>query len=479
MFNLPLLDTAIGLVFIFLLYSLLVTSINEALATFFGIRAKMLKSAIIEGMLSDTSKDNRWLSFVKGIGSFFVSLFHWEKKPSGNEKKIGDNFFDHPLIKNYGSSRFFPLPSYISTSNFSTVLMDVLKREFDSKVDDIAKYKSSLPDETDSLENITQNLKNASDLIKVKELLEYYGHYYLNINAPPPNSIIDKDTWQILQMLLKTSVYDLQKFVLKIENWYDDSMNRVSGWYKRQTQFILFVLGFIIAVIFNVDTIQIAGKISTDKDARDKLVLMATQAVDKYKDDPRVKKIVQKDGTIIPDTVSKANSHNDSIFKQYQAKMDDVKAMIKGEIDSTNGILAMGWGDYGMKRDGDKVIAKYGVTVYPASKNMKLTKADSIKTKQHILDSLYNRHWLKCKVGYVAKESLNGRKILSFLILAFAVSLGAPFWFDLLNKIVKIRGTGKKEEIGDDTSNTKTNAVTAPVNVIINQPATGEEEAVG
>jgi hypothetical protein len=155
------------------------------------------------------------------------------------------------LIKNYSSSRFFPLPSYISTTNFSAVLIDILKSEFDSKVDDIAKYKSSLPDETDPLENITQNLKNASDLIKVKVLLEYYGHYYLNTNAPPPNSIIDKDTWQILQMLLKTSVYDLQKFVLKIENWYNDSINRVSGWYKRQTQFILFVLGFIIAVIFN------------------------------------------------------------------------------------------------------------------------------------------------------------------------------------------------------------------------------------
>jgi hypothetical protein len=79
MFNSPLLDTAIGLVFIFLLYSLLVTSINEALATFFSIRAKMLKTAIIEGMLSDTSKDNRWLSIIKGIGGFFVSLFHWEK----------------------------------------------------------------------------------------------------------------------------------------------------------------------------------------------------------------------------------------------------------------------------------------------------------------------------------------------------------------------------------------------------------------
>ena len=34
--------------------------------------------------------------------------------------------------------------------------------------------------------------------------------------------------------------------------------------------------------------------------------------------------------------------------------------------------------------------------------------------------------------------------ILGWLITALAVSLGAPFWFDLLNRLVKLRGTGTK-----------------------------------
>jgi hypothetical protein len=33
-------------------------------------------------------------------------------------------------------------------------------------------------------------------------------------------------------------------------------------------------------------------------------------------------------------------------------------------------------------------------------------------------------------------------KIFGLLISAFAVSLGAPFWFDLLSKFVNIRGAG-------------------------------------
>jgi len=37
-------------------------------------------------------------------------------------------------------------------------------------------------------------------------------------------------------------------------------------------------------------------------------------------------------------------------------------------------------------------------------------------------------------------------KAIGWLITALAASLGAPFWFDLMNKFVNLRGTGKKPE---------------------------------
>jgi len=37
-------------------------------------------------------------------------------------------------------------------------------------------------------------------------------------------------------------------------------------------------------------------------------------------------------------------------------------------------------------------------------------------------------------------------KILGWLITALAISFGAPFWFDLLNRLVDLRGSGKKPE---------------------------------
>jgi hypothetical protein len=35
-------------------------------------------------------------------------------------------------------------------------------------------------------------------------------------------------------------------------------------------------------------------------------------------------------------------------------------------------------------------------------------------------------------------------KLLGWFITAMAASLGAPFWFDMVNKFINLRGTGKK-----------------------------------
>ena len=39
--------------------------------------------------------------------------------------------------------------------------------------------------------------------------------------------------------------------------WYEAAMDRVSGWYKRRTRWWLFWVGAAVAVVFNVDTIEI------------------------------------------------------------------------------------------------------------------------------------------------------------------------------------------------------------------------------
>ena len=514
MFNSPVLDVAIGLIFIFLLYSLLATSIKEAIATALALRAKMLKKGIVEGMLSKTPLYGRAKSilvFIQKNILDFLSIIGLTEKKDGN--KIGDKFYKHPLIKNYGSNRVYPLPSYLPTINFSTVLIDVLKEDFNDKLDDIATNKRAITNSTDDLSVIKKNLFFSNDATKIKELLEYYGSHYLSgKTGEPPNSAIDCDTWSILQMHLRNSVYDINVFAKKLENWFDDSMDRVSGWYKRQVQVILFILGFILAIIFNVDTIQIANRLTTDKDARDKIVQLAIKASDQYKDDPRVKKVIKNGDTIVDPT-------DTLLFQQYQNKLTTVQNDLKGNVSNANDLLSLGWGDYGKSRDSvciseEKYKEEFDTFFLSSLKNIEVTKnvvasktgkpdtsllnkkdttkthqipitvktnyADTIKARDSALYKLYDKHWIKLKVGYVLDESRKGKKFLGFIILAFAVCLGAPFWFDLLNKFINLRGSGQKEVSNtanvkaDSTADSKQQPVTINVN---NQNP--EEEAVG
>jgi hypothetical protein len=54
-----------------------------------------------------------------------------------------------------------------------------------------------------------------------------------------------------------------------------------------------------------------------------------------------------------------------------------------------------------------------------------------------------------CKTRHEAafiRQHTSARDWLGFVITALAISLGAPFWFDLLNKFVRLRGSGDDPE---------------------------------
>ncbi len=60
-----------------------------------------------------------------------------------------------------------------------------------------------------------------------------------------------------LQALATTSGQDIDQFRTAVENWYDDHMNRVSGWYKRHVAKITIVVGAILVLLLNVNTLTI------------------------------------------------------------------------------------------------------------------------------------------------------------------------------------------------------------------------------
>jgi hypothetical protein len=60
-----------------------------------------------------------------------------------------------------------------------------------------------------------------------------------------------------LQALAKNAGDDISKFRTSVEQWYDDHMDRVSGWYKRHAAKITFVVGLILVVLLNINALTI------------------------------------------------------------------------------------------------------------------------------------------------------------------------------------------------------------------------------
>ncbi len=478
MLNSPILDVTIGLVFVFLLYSLLVTSVNEAIASTFALRARMLKNAITERMLSDVSTAGRWSSIWKGFVSLWMEVAKiifgsWGKEKV--EKKLGDKFYDHPLIRNYSSSRVYPTPSYIPKSDFSNVLVDVLKEEFEIRKSEIVAYKMDIRTTDDTEKNILQHLEYSPDIVKIKEVIDYYGRSFAEptLAETVKNPILDRAAWEVIGMHLNNSHYDIDKFVAKLEKWFDDTMDRVSGWYKRQTQFILFCLGLVIAIMFNVDSIGLANKLSTNTDLRKLVVEEAISYQKRHEGSTTEKSDVRlpdnTEQTVI-DSITRRKEIKDSIALAYtQKKIDAVMKLKKEEIDSINSLLGLGWGDYGMKRDSAEKLEAY------FKKCDCDTLTDAAK-RQELLKQLYDEHWFRYKVSYVIGEAFQGRRLIGFLLTAFALSLGAPFWFDMLNKLIKLRNSGVKEDSSSREGSTVVNTgKNAPViiNNILKEEAQG------
>jgi|GEM_PF-1452842 len=69
-----------------------------------------------------------------------------------------------------------------------------------------------------------------------------------------------------------------QAFQKKVADWFDQSMERASGLYKRNVRGITLMLGFVLAVALNADTILMVKRLSAEGPLRSSLVGIANNA---------------------------------------------------------------------------------------------------------------------------------------------------------------------------------------------------------
>ncbi len=405
MFNNAVLDVTIGLVFIYLLYSLLASTVKEFIATIFEYRGKMLERGI-EQMLDGKNYKYFWWDRLR----YWMSKKAAEKPDSKLALKKGlfaSNITSHELYRRSAENATDKRPSYLAADTFSDILIDVMKGD-------------------------------ANDSALLKNIEQYVDQ----------NLAGNEGLQKILKMYLDQANGDLQKFKLIVENWYNDTMDRVSGWYKQQSNRILMTIGLFMAVIFNVSTIEIVDKLSTDKTAREALVQNATQYVKSHMDSAHQEPIKPAANPAAIDTSnksvggkktvdsSKPNSlvNTDTNFTVIREKLDSMKKLYKSTIEENNTLVGLGWDDYGFTSDSLKWV----------------NDGANPKCKPE------HKSWPGKVIYILKKTATTPRKWLGFLLTAFAISLGAPFWFDLLNRFINLRASGAKPGNKSSTPVSKT-----------------------
>src|SRR3954467_14355102 len=143
MFSSVALDVFIGLVFVFLLYSLLATIVQEMIAVQLAFRSKVLEKAILR-MLEDGRTTTRFQYGGRLKG--FIHMFGFVNQLRG--KTIAPWFYGHPLIKYLAEDNFYSKPAYLDASSFSKVMIDLLKGFDQPESSIIQAINTSITDKT-------------------------------------------------------------------------------------------------------------------------------------------------------------------------------------------------------------------------------------------------------------------------------------------------------------------------------------------
>jgi len=340
------LEVAIGLTFVFLLVSLLMTATVETIESVLRTRGSHLLEGITE-LLGDPAR-------------------------AGSGAAAAQSLYAHPLLQGLfkggitDASKERRLPSYVPSRNFALALIDqALAGRLNPAA---AGTGTSIPAPAHA--PLGDRLRLAAERIDNEQLRH------------------------ALQQAVDVAGNDAEALAKHLVDWYDAAMDRVSGRFKRRSQHWLFWLGLATALLLNINTLTIADSLSKNATLRRAVVAQAEM--------------------------------------QAKAASAPTTATVNAAAEIHKLGLPIGW-------------------------------------SQSSVDDLLRP--MQCCAR--TQRALAGLQIvLGYLLTALAVTLGAPFWFDALNRLMVIRATVKPREKSPEKPSQDAPAAKGGVTVVV--PAAAE-----
>jgi hypothetical protein len=293
MTGIAILDVALGLVFVYLLLSLLCTAVNEWIAQAARLRARTLKAGI-EALLADVKF-----------------------------KRVTESLYQHPLIA--GLKQGERDPSYIPGPLFAKAFLaqterrlaaigvDLSAGSFLANIDRIVeKYEqlkmeiyrkgqivaqrvaeaeqvleqlrqrektlrrsgatpgelSTAEHQLSTGEDVAKNAKREQDVYN-KDYLGYAGTLEQKMGQLEAEEVCLQHVAEVMRTFVPAEGASVPELEAHLARWYEQAMGRVSGWYRRKAMGVGLGVAAAVVLMLNVDTIGMARNIWLDGEVRD------------------------------------------------------------------------------------------------------------------------------------------------------------------------------------------------------------------
>jgi hypothetical protein len=426
------LDVLIGLALLFAAFSLAVSRINEAVLGLVRYRGRRLESELrrlLGGRPPGGAPPDSGDPPPVDVAAELLDGPLRAMRTAGRDEVSADMADHRPVQRTWAAvsrARRLRLPSYVPSTAFARALLDRVDPPARAMLIQLRPdgLPSHIPEETreayrSAYEAARHSLDEGSaralyaampadhptGRVVAAALVSAVGSGTVGtledgLAALPPSLAKDALTAAVVQ-----TGGDREKIITELARWYDEAMDRLSGWYKRRIAVFLLAYAIVLAAVFNLDAVAISRTLWQDGTVRDAAVTASQSQIGQPAD---VGSITASSGEAGSDEAGSgetgsgaAQSGDGETGGSSDAGVGDaVETAIRSVRDASGLALPIGW----VRTSDDR---------------------DDPREVPHTVGG-----WLL--------------KVAGLAIACFALTAGAPFWFELLGRLVNMRSAGPK-----------------------------------
>jgi hypothetical protein len=274
----------------------------------------------------------------------------------------------------------------------------------------------------DSQVAVLTALKPLQDRMQVAQLTATSGGQLLPVLEGLRN--VNNDAFKRALKVVVASAQTVDQAQANLEAWFNQRMDQLSVSYKRHVTNLTLAIGILLTLVLNADSLQIARSLWEDPALRETVVAVVQNAAESgqlaqiVQETQGAQQQAQQDtsNTPNPESTEEPGLGTGALLSQATANI----TQSLNQISALN--LPVGW-------EFTPIVAETGETGCTFTDGTTRPLGCSSMRNLWLLGPENNPDWF----GLIL------RKIIGMVVTVIAIGQGAPFWFDLIRRIVNPR----------------------------------------